>query len=100
MIQLVASLTINPDEPEALRTYFETAARLMARYNGTLVQRIELGDPVVGEKVSEIIMVVNYPSYTEVDEMFASATYRSVIPMRDKAFLKYNVCIVSLNEYA
>ena len=100
MIQLVASLTINPEEPEALRAYFETATRLMSRFKGTLVQRLELGDPVIGEKVSEIILVVNYPSYIEVDEMFASSEYRSIVPMRDRAFLKYNVCIVSLNEFA
>ncbi|MFK7942314.1 MAG: DUF1330 domain-containing protein [Paracoccaceae bacterium] len=99
MIQVVASLTINPDEQDALQDYFQVASQLMEKYEGKLVQRLELGNPVIGEKVTEIIMVVEYPDFAVVQEIFLSDEYKSVQNARDRAFLKYNICLVDRNEY-
>ncbi|MEM1299135.1 MAG: DUF1330 domain-containing protein [Pseudomonadota bacterium] len=98
MIQVIASLTTNPDEPEALKKYFEIALPLVASVGARVSQRITMGDPVIGEQASEMILVVDYPSYQAIDDVFQSAAYRSIIEARDKAFLKYNICIVDDNE--
>jgi uncharacterized protein (DUF1330 family) len=95
MVQVMASLTVNPNEPDALQHYFDMASMLMQRVGAEIVQRIELGAPVVGEKSAEIVLLVNYPSYRAIDMVFKSPEYKTLIPFRDKAFLKYNVCIVS-----
>lgn len=98
MIQIVASLSINPDEPEALETYFSVATRLLDKVGAKITQQIEVGDSVVGEKASEIVMLVDYPSYDAIDDVFESEEYTSIIPARDRAFLKYNICIVNNNQ--
>ena len=98
MVQVVASLTINPDEPEAVETYFETAMPLLEKVDAKVVQRLELGTAVIGERPSEVVMLVDYPSYEAVESVFNSPEYKAIAPTRDKAFLKYNVCIVNKNE--
>ncbi len=97
MIQVVASLTINPDEPEALESYFAAAMPLIENAGATVAQQIELGDPIVGETPSQLLMLVDYPSLDAVDAVFRSPAYQSMIPIRDRAFLKYNICYVSNN---
>ena len=98
MVQVVASLSINPDEPEAVATYFGVAMPLIEKVGAKVLQKIEVGEPVVGEQPSELVMLVEYPSYEDVERVFKSPEYQAIIPMREKAFLKYNVCIVSKNE--
>ena len=98
MVQVVASLTINPEEPEALQKYFGVAMPLIEKAGGKICQRIELGKPIIGEQSTETVMLVDYPSFDSVERVFQSPEYKTAIPHRDKAFLKYNVCIVSKNE--
>lgn len=98
MVQVMASLTVNPEEPEALEHYFEIASMLMQKVGAKIVQKIEFGAAVIGEKGAEMVMLVNYPSYQAIDMVFKSPEYQMLIPFRDKAFLKYNICIVSNNN--
>ena len=98
MIEVVASLTINPDEPEAQHEYFTTAMQLIEKSGAKLVQKIELGQPVIGEQLSELLMLVEYANEDAVNSVFESDEYKAIIPARDKAFLKYNVCMVVRNE--
>lgn len=98
MIQLIASLTTNPNEPEAFQTYFSTAMELMESVGAKLVQKIDLGNAVIGEPASEMVLLVDYPSYRAIDDVFQSDRYKSIIEVRDKAFLKYNICLVDNNE--
>lgn len=98
MIQVIASLTTNPNEPDALQSYLDVAQELLARVGARMSQKIVFGDSVVGEQASEMILVVDYPSYKAIDDVFQSPEYRDIIETRDKAFLKYNICIVDDNE--
>ena len=98
MIQVVASLTINPDEPEALQRYFDTAMPLIEKVGAKVTQKIELGEAVIGDTPAKILMLVDYPSYDAVDAVFKSEEYLSIVGDRDRAFAKYNVCIVAKNE--
>ena len=98
MVQVVASLSINPEEPEAVEAYFAVAMPLIEKAGAKVVQKIEVGEVVVGEQPSEMVMLVEYPSYEAVEGVFKSPEYRAIIPKREKAFLKYNVCIVSKND--
>lgn len=98
MIQVVASLTINPNEPEALQKYFEVTMPLIKKVGAKVAQKIELGEAVIGDNPAKILMLVDYPTYDAVDAVFKSPEYLSIIDQRDKAFLNYNVCIVSKNE--
>ena len=63
-----------------------------------LSQKIEYGDPVIGDKPFEMVMLVDYPNYEAVRKVFHSEAYQAIIPERDKAFLKYNICLVQTND--
>ena len=69
MVQVVASLSINPDEPEAVATYFGVAMPLIEKVGAKVLQKIEVGEPVVGEQPSELVMLVEYPSYEDVERV-------------------------------
>lgn len=94
MIQLIASLSIDESEPEALQKYFETANPLIERYGGRVVSKFDVGQSIVGKKPSELLMLVEYPSRASVDALFNSEEYKSIIPFRDTAFRVYNICLV------
>ena len=94
MIQVIASLTINPDESDALARYHEATTPLIEKAGARIVQQLELEDPVVGEMPGKILMMIEYPSQEALEGVFNSAEYKSIIPYREKAFLEYNICIV------
>lgn len=96
MIQLLASLTINAREPEALQKYFEIANPLVEKFGGQVLKTLEIGKPIVGNKPSELILLVEYPSRDAVEELFGSDEYKSTIPYREKAFLVYNICLIEV----
>lgn len=98
MVQLIASLTINEKEPEALQAYFETVNPLIEAMGGKVLQRIDVGDPVVGEAMPRLLMVVEYPSREAIQGVFESEAYKSIIPARKLAFSTYNICLVEDSE--
>jgi len=95
VIQLVASLAINPDEPEALAKYFSVAMPLIESAGGKVIQQIDLGEAVVGEPAGTTLMLVEYPDRESVMRVFSSKEYNDVIPYRDRAFTHYNVSLIN-----
>lgn len=94
MVQVIASLKINPDEPEAVEEYFGTMMPLADKVGARLLQKIEIQEPIVGGWDMETILQLKYPDRTAVSRIFDSTQYQSIVPVRDRAFLKYDVCIV------
>ena len=97
-IQVVACLMTNPNETEALNSYFSVAGRLIESAGAQITQKIELGDPLIGDRPAEILMLVDYPDFDAFERVLRSSEYKSIIPIRKKAFLKYNICIVNENS--
>lgn len=93
-LQVVACVTPNPDEPEAQKEYFSVTMPLLEQVGARIIQKFDMGDAVVGERVAETLMVVEYPSLEALDQVFKSDAYKSIIPARDKAFKTYNVSII------
>ena len=98
MIQVVASLTINPEAPEAVQTYFDVALPLIQNAGAKVVQKIDVGETIVGDPPVKILMLVDYPSREAVLRVFESVEYRSIVEARKQAFLEYNVSFVSSNS--
>ncbi len=93
-VKVMATIQINPDAPDALQTYFETTSPLLENVGARVVERFALGEPIVGESLGESLMIVEYPDLLAVDGVFGSEAYKAIIPVRDKAFLKYNICVL------
>ena len=103
MAQVLASLTMNPDHPEAVAAYFDVALPLIEAAGGKMIQRLTLGEQLVGDDIGKIVMLIEYPDRAVIDQLFESDAYRDLIPTRDKAFLQYNVSIIEgieLPEFA
>ena len=95
LAQVLASLTINPAHPEAVSAYFDTALPLIESASGKVVQRLELGEQLIGTDIGKIVMLVESPDREAISNVFDSDAYRAIIPTRDKAFLQYNVSIIA-----
>jgi uncharacterized protein (DUF1330 family) len=94
-IQVIALVTVNDDEPQALAAYIAATFPLMEKAGGKILRRFTVNEVVVGHKPAKSVMIIEYPSREAVDLVFESETYRNIIPIRDIAFLDYNVSIVS-----
>lgn len=95
-VTIVALVTINEDEPQALAKYLAVTMPLLEKAGAKIVQRFEVQEMVVGHRPAKTIMVVEYPDRSAIDWVFKSAEYQSVKEIRDVAFLDYQVSIVSV----
>lgn len=93
-IRVVATIEIDPSEGDATDKYFNTTLPLLERVGARILEQFKVGDAVVGERLGETLMIVEYPNLEAVDAVFGSQEYRAIIPYRDKAFRKYNICII------
>ncbi len=98
MTQVLASLRVNPDHPKALQMYLASAMPLIEAAGGRVAKQIELGEQIIGEEGSTMALLVNYPNREAVDAVFSSPEYQKLIPVRELAFLSYNVAIVENEE--
>lgn len=91
---VVALVTVNEDEPQALAAYLDATTPLLERVGAKIRQRFTLTEVVVGEPTPQTMIVVEYPSKDAVFEVFRSDVYRDIIPVRDQAFSTYSVSVV------
>lgn len=92
-VTVVALLTINEAEPAALAEYFRITTPLMERAKARMVKRFTLQEVIVGKRPAQMAVLVEYPDREAVDMVFKSSEYRTAIPARDRAFLKYEISI-------
>lgn len=95
---VLAMVTINEAEPYALSKYLDATLPLLDEVGAKIVQRFDVNEVVVGRRPAQSVIIVEYPSKEAMDKVFSSATYRSVLPYREKAFLEYHVSVVAGND--
>lgn len=94
-VYVIACITLNPDEPAAYKDYLGVTQPLIEEAGARITQSFPVGDVVVGDKPAESVMIVEYPDIEAVYGLFESDAYKSIIPIRDRAFKTYNVSIIS-----
>jgi uncharacterized protein (DUF1330 family) len=94
-VYVIACLTVNPEALDDYERYIARTAPLLERAGAKVTQQFPVGDVLVGDKMAEAMMVVEYPDLDAVHGLFQSDGYQAVIPIRDRAFSTYNVSIVS-----
>ena len=93
-VKVIALVTINEDQPMALAKYLELTTPVLDRVGAKIVERYQLETEVVGERPAQTVIIVDYPSRDDVDEVFSSDEYEAAKPYRDKAFADYVVSVV------
>lgn len=94
-VTVIALLTIAEDAPMALAEYLNVTGPLLQRAGAKITKRFQIREMVVGGAPAQSVVIVKYPSRAAVDMVFNSPEYHSIIPVRDKAFLTYQVSIVT-----
>ena len=97
-VSVIALVTINEDEPVALARYMQTTEPLLEKANAKIVSRFAVNEVVVGHRPAKMIVIVEYPNRAAVASVFESEEYRELIPIRDAAFLDYQVTIATDTE--
>jgi uncharacterized protein (DUF1330 family) len=94
-VQVIAFVTVNEAEPQALAAYLEATGPLLARAGAEIVQRFALSEMLVGRGPAQSVIIVDYPSRAAVDQVFQSPEYAAIVPIRERAFLHYHIAVVS-----
>ena len=90
---MIATTTINSENPHSLQVYVEGTLPLIEAAGGRLVSRYGHKETVFGSAGSEFVVIVEYPSGEAIRKLFQSTAYKQLIPARDKAFSAYDVSI-------
>ena len=91
---LVVTGTPNPSEMEAVQSYLKGVMPLLIGAGGTLVKRLKVAK-VANGRPSGMVLVMDFPSETAVEELFASDAYQTLVETRDKGFSEMNMLIAS-----
>lgn len=92
-VTVIALVTIAEDAPRALAAYLEVTTPLLERAGARIIKRFAMQEQIVGRAPVQSAVIVEYPNRAAVDMVFNSPEYRRIIPIRDKAFLRYHVSI-------
>ena len=92
---MIALVTINEDEAQALGRYLEITEPLLKRNGARIVERFSLEDDIIGSRPAQSVIIVEYPNHEAVHEVFSSREYKAAIPFRDTAFATYSVHVVN-----
>ncbi|MCV6591475.1 MAG: DUF1330 domain-containing protein [Silicimonas sp.] len=93
-VTVVGLVTINEDQPLALAKYLELVEPVLERVGAKFVARYQIASQVVGPKPAETVIIVEYPDYAAVENVFSSPEYESAKPFRDLAFSTYSVSLI------
>jgi len=94
-VTVLALTALKPAEPEALETYLSVTGPLLEKAGARVVSQKEVSETITGEQPPQYVTLVEYPDRDAVSEVFESESYRSLLPVRDKAFSRYDVCILT-----
>jgi len=92
--KVIALVTINEDQTQALAKYLELTVPVLERVGAKITERYILEEEIVGDKPAETVVIVDYPSRAAIDEVFSSSEYKQAAPFRDKAFSTYSIHVV------
>lgn len=92
-VTVIALLSLNEEDPHALGQYFAVTQPLLDRAGAKIVKRFEIKDLVAGRQLAKMAVIVEYPDRAAVDSVFESDEYKSILPIRDRAFHEYSISI-------
>ena len=85
--------TVNPEGKEALGQYLAGAGPLFQAGGGTPFGRFQLTDQIAGNAKANVSAIMEFPSADAIKEIFDSAAYQELIPLRNQAFSEIDIYI-------
>ena len=96
--KVLAMVTINEGEPQALAHYLKVTEMLMTRVDAKITKRFHVKEVVIGEPLKTVILT-EYPNRDAVTQVFESEEYKALKATREKAFTSYVVSVVCDAEF-
>ena len=92
---MIAAVTPNPDHPEAVAEYTSRVAEMIEAAGGRTVRRMTVRKRLFGDAGHELIAIADWPSAAAIEAFFQSDAYSLLKPIRERAFLSFNILIAS-----
>ena len=83
---LIALMTPNPDEPEALAAYGDKVPGILKQNGGKPTDKKVVTEHIAGSKAPKVITTIEFPTSEALHNFLNSNEYQAMIPVRDKAF--------------
>ena len=80
---LVGHITVKDDE--LWQQYVAGVAESIAPFDSKIVFRGQLDKILAGQHEHDLVVVIEFPDQSKLDQWFNSEKYQSLIPLRDKA---------------
>ncbi|GMQ98472.1 MAG: hypothetical protein BMS9Abin17_0984 [Acidimicrobiia bacterium] len=97
MATLIVVSTPRDGEDEALMSYVEQVVPMILNAGGVPVKRLRVTDVVHGSPDAGFVFVADFKDASTVRQLFASAEYKALIPVRDQGFAAMDIFITEDN---
>lgn len=92
-VNLTIVAKVNPNEKDALSYYVEQVSVLYKKVNAKSVYKSKVTKSLIGNYVPSLVSIMEFQNIDSLNEVFESDKYKSLIPFREKAFLKLEAYI-------
>ena len=92
---VLAMTSLNSDGDEALETYLAVVGPLMESAGAKQISRYQVSENLSGTELPQFVSIIEYPDEGAVQSVFNSPEYIALKPIRDKAFDRYDLCVIS-----
>ncbi|MEL7098733.1 MAG: DUF1330 domain-containing protein [Pseudomonadota bacterium] len=93
MATMIVTAQPNPDFADEAQAYVGQALTMLLEAGGTLLKRVRVQKPVVGEQTFALSLVMDFPDAETIEGVFSSEDYARIAPHRDKGFAFMNILI-------
>lgn len=90
---LISTAIPNQENADASKAYSTSAAELIKKAGGVILGRHPVTKTIVGKSFSGVILLAEFPNEKSIVDLFESAEYKALIPLRDKGFKEINLYI-------
>ena len=91
---LTVTATPNPENQAEMSEYLGRVMPMLTSAGGKLVSRRSVSQVITGDPGFSLMMIMEFPDAKVIETFFASDEYRPLIPIRDKAFRRLDICIM------
>ena len=92
---VLAMTSVKPDGEKALETYLSVVGPLMENAGAKLINRYEVSENLSGTDLPQFVSIIEYPDADAIQMVFGHPDYIALKPVRDEAFDRYDVCVLS-----
>jgi len=87
--------TPNPNEKDALQSYFAQVPSVIKQYGGVPIATYDVERALDNADCAAVFVVVSFPNRNAIDNFFEDDNYKAIVPLRDRGFSHLRFYITS-----